>query len=148
MKAQTLRKVRQFHNYIAVFFAPAILFFAFTGGLQTAGLHERHGDTAPPRWIVAIANLHTHQMLAGHRHAGPGDGKPRDAAKSGAPAPSGAGEQAERFVPVKPFVLLLAIALFVTTALGLVIAMATPSTRRMSLILIIAGIAVPLLLMI
>ena len=145
MKAQTLRKIRQFHNYIAVFFAPAILFFAFTGGLQTAGLHERHGDTAPPRWIVSIANLHEHQMLAGHRHAGPSDGKPRGATP-GAPAPGG-GHETEQFVPVKPFVLLLAIGLFVTTALGLVIAVATPSTRRMSWILIVAGIAVPLLLL-
>ena len=147
MKAQTLRTIRRFHHYIAVFFAPAILFFAFTGGLQTAGLHERHGDTVPPRWIVAIANLHKHQMLAGHRHAGPGDGKPRDIAKPGAPA-SSAGEEAEHFIPVKPFVLLLAIALFVTTALGLVIAVATPSTRRISLLLVVAGILVPLLLMI
>ncbi|WP_375393908.1 hypothetical protein [uncultured Sphingomonas sp.] len=151
MKAQTLRKVRLFHNYLAVFFAPAILFFAFTGGLQTAELHERHGDTAPPRWIVAIADLHKHQTIGGHKRpdgaaAGPGGGKPHDA---GAPAPTarGGGDHDEGFVAEKPFVVLLALALFVTTALGLVIAVATPSTRRISLVLIAAGVVVPVLLL-
>ncbi|WP_174286920.1 hypothetical protein [Sphingomonas bacterium] len=150
MKAQTLRKVRLFHNYIAVFFAPAILFFAFTGGLQTAGLHERHGDTAPPRWIVAIANLHKHQTIGGHKRprsaaAGPDGGKPH--APAPAPTARGDGDHDEGFVAEKPFVVLLALALFVTTALGLVIAVATPSTRRMSLVLIAAGIVVPLVLL-
>ncbi len=152
MKAQTLRKVRLFHNYIAVFFAPAILFFAFTGGLQTAGFADRHEGIAPPKWISAIANLHKHQTIGGHKRpggpgAGPDGGKPRDAGAPGAGAPRGGGDHDEGFVAEKPFVVLLALALFVTTALGLVIAVATPSTRRISLMLIAAGIVVPVVLL-
>ena len=150
MKAQTLRNVRLFHNYIAVFFAPAILFFAFTGGLQTAGFADRHAGVAPPRWIAAIANLHKHQAAAGHIRPGgpPGadGGKPRGAGEQ-PPPKAGGGDADEAFVPEKLFVVLLSVALFAATALGIVIALATPSTRRLSVILIAAGVAVPLLLL-
>ena len=152
MKPQTLRKIRLFHNYIAVFFAPAILFFAFTGGLQTAGFAERHEGVAPPRWIAAIANLHKHQTIGGHKRpggpaAGADGGKPQGAGAPAATTPRGGGDHDEGFSAEKPFVVLLALALFVTTALGLVIAVATPSTRRTSVMLIAAGIVVPVLLL-
>lgn len=138
MKGQTLKKVRQVHNYIAVFFAPAILFFAFTGWLQTAGLADAHAGPGQPRWLTTIASLHVDQALP----------KPRPASHrppGGKPAGDDDGKPA--FVPEKAFVIFVAIALFVTSALGLVIAVATPSTRRTSLILIAAGIVLPLVLL-
>lgn len=149
MKAQTLRKVRQFHNYIAIFFAPAILFFAFTGWLQTAGFTDKHQGFAPPHWIMTIASLHKHQTLGkpargGGQHAG-GDHRPGDAPATAPPA--GVDDHVEDFVPEKAFVIFLAMALFATTTLGMVIALATPSTRRLSLVLIAAGIVVPLALL-
>ncbi len=150
MNASTLRQVRQVHNYLAVFFAPAILFFAFTGGLQTLGLHESHGDApAPPRWIAAIASLHKHQVIAGPRHKPATDGDHRPG--SGAPANKPGGDHDDHdhggLSPLKLFVLLLSAALFVTTALGLVIALTNRASRRLSLVLTIAGVAVPLLLL-
>ena len=147
MRAQTLRKVRLFHNYIAVFFAPAILFFAFTGGLQTAGLHEAHGAYSPPRWVAAIASLHQHQVIAGGHHAHHDDDRHPAVGTPGVAPAHDDDHDRGGFIPEKPFVLLLAIALFVTTALGLVIAVATPSTRRTSLMLIVAGIVVPVALL-
>lgn len=53
-----MRLARQLHLYIGVFFAPTIIFFAFTGFLQTYSLHE--GPTAQP-WITALEQIHTHQ---------------------------------------------------------------------------------------
>jgi hypothetical protein len=46
-----------------VFTAPALLFFAFTGGLQSLSLHEasRGGDYQPPRWLAGISHLHKKQ---------------------------------------------------------------------------------------
>jgi hypothetical protein len=57
-----LRIFRITHLYLGVFIAPALLFFAFTGFLQTAELHEAHpGKAAPARWIVTLAQIHKKQ---------------------------------------------------------------------------------------
>lgn len=55
-----MKTIRQMHLYTGVFFAPTIIFFAFTGFLQTYSWHE--GADAP-RWIVALENVHTHQRM-------------------------------------------------------------------------------------
>jgi hypothetical protein len=49
MNAKTMRRIRQLHLYIGVFFLPAILFFAISGGLQAFRLQQASGwDGAPP----------------------------------------------------------------------------------------------------
>jgi hypothetical protein len=62
---QTLKLVRQIHLYFGVFIAPALLFFAFTGALQTFSLHEttRGSSYKPPTWIVTLAQLHKKQTV-------------------------------------------------------------------------------------
>ena len=52
--------LRMLHLYLGVFSAPALLFFAFTGGLQTFSLHEttRGSNYAPPAWLASAAQLH------------------------------------------------------------------------------------------
>jgi hypothetical protein len=61
--ASALKLVRQIHLYISVFIAPAILFFALTGALQTFGLHEtaQGSDGKPPAWIVTLTQIHKHE---------------------------------------------------------------------------------------
>jgi hypothetical protein len=61
--AQTLKLIRQIHLYFGVFIAPALLFFALTGALQTFSLHEttRGSSYKPPTWIVTLAQLHKKQ---------------------------------------------------------------------------------------
>ena len=56
----TLKLFRKIHLYIGVFIAPALLFFAFTGALQTFNLHEAHAgsDYKPPAWIATLAQIH------------------------------------------------------------------------------------------
>ncbi|HUR36369.1 MAG TPA: hypothetical protein VM009_01040 [Terriglobales bacterium] len=61
-----MRLARALHLYFGVFFAPAIVFFAFTGFLQTYELHE--GADAP-RWISVLQNIHSHQRMAAPRPA-------------------------------------------------------------------------------
>lgn len=55
-----MKTIRQLHLYTGVFFAPTIIFFAFTGFLQTYSWHE---GAKAPRWIVALENVHTHQRM-------------------------------------------------------------------------------------
>ena len=59
----TLKLFRKIHLYIGVFIAPALLFFAFTGALQTFNLHETHAgsDYKPPAWIATLAQIHKKQ---------------------------------------------------------------------------------------
>lgn len=58
-----LRYTRLVHLYIGVFIAPALLFFAFTGALQTFSLHEttRGSSYKPPAWIVMLSQIHKKQ---------------------------------------------------------------------------------------
>lgn len=60
-----LKPFRTLHLYFGVFTAPALLFFAFTGALQSVNLHEgaRGGDYKPPAWIVSIAHMHKKQSF-------------------------------------------------------------------------------------
>lgn len=171
--ASTLRAIRQVHHFSGVFLAPAILFFAITGGLQMFGLHEtsRGSSYIPPAILVHLSQLHKHGSLAAPAHRpGPGpsaapaaggkqDGaapKPDTAPKpEGAPKPDaaskppavGASQPAHNPLPIKIFFALTAIGLVVSTASGLT--MAWKFTRRKGRVVatLLAGIVVPLLLL-
>src|SRR5215472_5767814 len=58
-----LRYLRLIHLYTGVFIAPAVLFFAFTGALQTFSLHEttRGSNYKPPAWAVVLGQIHKKQ---------------------------------------------------------------------------------------
>ena len=58
-----LRYTRLVHLYLGVFIAPALLFFAFTGALQTFSLHEttRGSRYKPPAWAVILGQIHKKQ---------------------------------------------------------------------------------------
>src|SRR5277367_4679096 len=58
-----LRAMRLLHLYIGVFTVPALLFFAFTGALQTFSLHEttRGSSYKPPAWAVTLGQIHKKQ---------------------------------------------------------------------------------------
>lgn len=58
--AAVLKLVRLSHLYIGVFIAPAVIFFAITGAVQTFNLHktgERKGYT-PPKILAVLARIH------------------------------------------------------------------------------------------
>lgn len=144
MKAQTNRRLRQFHNWLGLFFAPMILLLAVSGSLQTFRLQEEGGyGGPPPRWIVWLASVHKDQRLPraasaeGERH-GPdavaGPGKPRPAKPRGNP-PSFA---------LKVFAGLLGIGLTISTLMGIAVALANRATRPLNLLLLAAGTALPL----
>jgi hypothetical protein len=144
-----MRTVRQWHNYLSIFFAPAILFFAFSGALQVLGLHEARGSATyhPPGWIVTLASIHKDQVLPdahdehedhdADAHAGPPPGA--------APHPH---HEEEGLTPLKIFALALALGLIFTALLGITIALKNPTMRRTSLILLGAGALIPLMLIV
>ena len=63
-----LRAARWLHLYFGVFITPALLFFAFTGALQTFSLHEAGHEPSrsnykPPAWLASLAQLHKKETL-------------------------------------------------------------------------------------
>jgi hypothetical protein len=140
MKGTTLRSLRQWHHLIGVFLAPAILFFAFSGLIQVLGWQDQR-NPPPAAWVSAIAGIHKKQALPKPRPAEP-------ARKSaGAARPGSGGHDADAFTPLKIFALLTAIGLFVTTLIGLTIALGARNMRRKSLIALALGIVVPVVLL-
>jgi hypothetical protein len=62
-KRHLLHYIRYTHLYLGVFIAPALLFFAFTGALQTFSFHEttKGSSYKPPAWIATLAQIHKKQ---------------------------------------------------------------------------------------
>jgi hypothetical protein len=131
-----MTKVRLAHFYLGVFFAPLIIFFAFTGILQVFKLHEsgRQDD-----WMAWFGQFHKEQAwIPPKAKAAPAKGAPPKAA----PAKGSVWTQ-----PMKWLVALMGAALMATTLLGLYIAFKYPGRRRGFFIALAAGILLPLALM-
>lgn len=145
-----LKLARQLHLYIGVFIAPAVLFFAVTGGLQVFSLHEttRGSDYQPPAWLAVAAQLHKKQTSVMPAHKA----RPSDAASAAptlhAPAPMSAKPNAplRHPLPLKIFSAFVSLGLFISTLLGLY--MAYRYTRKHVLIslLLTAGTLLPIVL--
>jgi len=165
-----LKYIRLIHLYIGVFIAPALLFFAFTGALQTFSLHEttRGSSYKPPAWAVMLAQIHKKQTRIVPVGKAPPQDKPADkaapdtAAQEKPLAPSTTASQPARSpatkpadaatpkphnsLPLKCFFLLVAIGLFVLTLSGIYMSYKYIRNRRLITAILLAGIIVPVLL--
>lgn len=66
MKGQTMRRLRQYHQYLGGFFAPLIPLLAISGALQTFRSQDAQGyGGTPPSWIVWPASIHKDQAHPG-----------------------------------------------------------------------------------
>ena len=145
MKPKTLQKLRRYHLYLGVFFAPAIIFFSISGALQTFHLHEEKGyGTTPPKWIVWLASVHKDQEPP-HEAKSPPDLRGKHKVD---PRPSGPTAAAlPNPLPLKIFVLLMALGLLLSALVGLTIALANRVTRRRYLAILVAGAIAPMVLL-
>ena len=136
--------LRQWHQYISLFFAPVIFVFALSGFLQVAGFHESHpGSTyKPPAWIVALSSLHQHQTLGGEHHGG----EHHDMGNAGEHHMGADHEGPQAFPLFKPFVVFMSWGLMLSSLLGMAIALTNRISRRTSLMVLIAGTLIPIAL--
>lgn len=144
--------LRKLHRYLSVFFTPAILFFAFSGALQTFGLHEskERGEPPPVAWIAAIASVHKDQHLPEARAQAPAAARvaqPASAAPSAPPPAAAAHEEKKSPLPLKLFVLALAIGLCASSLVGLTIALSNSRSRKETIVLLVLGSLLPVLLL-
>ena len=145
-----LKLVRLTHMYLGVFLAPSILFFAFTGALQTFSLHESHSaNYTPPVWLVHMSQMHKNQTF--HIPVRPpAPPKPASTAKVPPPAPKPAAAPAQRDIhapsPMKFFFVFVALGLIVSTCLGLYMSYKFNRNTAAVTLTLLAGIAVPAVL--
>jgi hypothetical protein len=136
-----LKNLRLVHFYLGVFFAPMVIFFAFTGVLQVFKMHEAYRDTpgAPGDWIAWMAQVHKEQALI--------PPKPAPARKADAPAPPAAPKEPLRGTAMKWFTMLMGASLIATTLLGLYIAFNYPRRRASFVVAFVLGLVMPIALL-
>jgi hypothetical protein len=164
-----LKYLRLIHLYVGVFIAPALLFFVFTGALQTFSLHEttRGSSYKPPAWAVVLGQIHKKQTPIVTAKKPPSPEKPTDkaapdraaeqrpqssattsqpAAKEASNSKDAAAPKPHNALPLKIFFLLAAIGLFTSTLSGLYMSYKYIRNRRLITIILLAGIVIPVLL--
>jgi hypothetical protein len=134
-----LVQLRKIHYYAGVFFAPTIIFFAFTGVLQVFKLHETYRDIpgAQGDWIAWMSQVHKESALIPPK-AAPANAPVREAAPPPKP---------EKAHPFRWFAALVGVSLIGASLAGLWIAYNYPKRRRSFFITLAAGVAVPIILL-
>lgn len=148
---RVLTFVRQLHFYLGIFIAPAVLFFAVTGALQTASLHEttKGSNYKPAKWIVVMAQIHKKQIVelpaqkvqAVSALSDTAHKQPKGAVQDDTPAQANT-----HSLPLKVFFLLVSAGLITSTFSGLYMSYKYCRNRVVMAVLLVAGIAVPIAL--
>lgn len=151
-----LRFTRLIHLYLGVFTAPALLFFAFSGALQTFSLHQTTPGSSykPAAWIVTLGQIHKKQtpvLLAKKgpqpavAHAGDSTEKKPvvDAAEPSAPLPAA---QKHHPLPMKIFFLVVSLGLFLSAISGIYMSYKYMRNRNLVTALLVLGIVIPIAL--
>ena len=150
-----LKSFRTLHLYLGVFTAPALLFLAFTGGLQSVNLHEgaRGSDYKPPAWIASIAHMHKKQSFeVPAKRPSPKasvESASADRAASATPRitqPPPAPNQRNLW-PMKIFFVLVSLSLMLSTVTGIYMGWRYTRSRRRYGATLAAGVVVPALLL-
>ena len=149
----TLKLLRKVHLYFGLFISPMLLFFAFTGTVQTFSLHETTQGSSykPPAWLVTLGQIHKKQTTIVPVHKQ----RPADTPKSAkADAGSSVGEPKppdapapKSHLPLKIFFLIVAIGLFTSTLTGIYMAYKYNQSKLVVTGLLLAGAILPVLLL-
>jgi hypothetical protein len=151
MLVAVLKGVRLIHLYVGVFIAPAIVFFAFSGAIQTLSLHvsAKSGAYKPANWIIVLAQLHKRQTteLPPNKVQIPASSSPTvkpGALEKMSSSDKGLDRPAHNSLPLKIFFLVVSAGLFTSTITGLYMSYKYSRNKVLLAILFIAGIVVPI----
>ncbi len=144
------RTIRQWHAYMGVFIAPSVLLFALTGAIQIFSLHEAHGGYVPLPIVEKLSKLHKDQVFAAAGHHHDHDGPPAAPLPDGSPPPAkhDDDDDDDKVKPatliLKYFFLVVAIGLALSTCFGLWMGLTQTRRKGLAWVLLIAGLVVPL----
>ena len=150
-----LKVARKTHLYLGVFITPALIFFAFTGFVQTFSLHEttRGSSYKPPAILVELGQLHKKQTLVVPERRQPPPGTPDAKKASSPPNLPAAGKPNEtpsakvkNLWPMKLFFALVSVGLLTSTVTGLYMSYNYIRNKKLITAILFAGIAIPVLL--
>ena len=151
-----LRATRLIHLYLGVFTAPALLFFAFTGALQTFSLHEttRESSYKPPAWAVTLGQIHKKQtpVVPVRKQPPPAAasegqaGRDLASANRQAEQPSAPEGKKHHPLPMKIFFLVVAVSLFLSTLTGIYMSYKYMRNRSVVTALLMLGAVIPVAL--
>lgn len=145
-RTAALKIFRIVHLYLGVLTAPAILFFALTGALQTFSLHDaaKDGSYKPAYWIAIGSQLHKKQTIQlpapkdpPKKNASGDDLKPQKKPASG---------PKHNILPMKISFLVVSISLFFSTLTGLYMSYMHTRNKVRVAALFFVGIAIPVAL--
>jgi hypothetical protein len=151
--------LRMLHLHVGVFAAPALLFFAFTGGLQTFGLHEaaRGSSYTPPAWLASAAQLHKKATIVMPvRRTRPPVARGADVAQpsavsvtraAGTEATMPAARAPAWLLAMKIFFAVISLSLLFSVLSGLVVAYRVTHRPHLLNALILAGTLLPIVLL-
>lgn len=146
-----MKSIRQLHFYIGIFFAPSIIFFAFSGALQTFSLHEnKEPGSHHPEWIAQMAEIHKDQrlpQLTEEHVAEAAKPKQAEAQPTSTPETEPPAPKRKPSLPLKIFVLFMSTGLMLSSILGIYMAFKYNRDRRIIWSLLIVGTALPIALL-
>ena len=148
----SLRTIRLLHRYLGLLFSPAILFFAFSGALQTLNLHSANARTGyvPPTWVVEMAQIHKKQTTNLPKPKGKARQAASDSTSSDmedAPPPKQSARRRSSDWPFKAFVVIMSIGLIVTTLLGIYMSFRYGGDPRLVWGVLLVGALLPVALL-
>lgn len=145
-RISALKTIRIVHLYLGVFIAPAILFFAFTGALQTFSLHDmaKDGSYKPASWIVVLAQLHKKQTAQLPAPKDPSTKNPTDGDSK--PQKKHDSVLKHGTLPMKIFFLVVSIGLFLSTLTGLYMSYTYCRNKVSLTAILLAGVVIPIAL--
>lgn len=141
--------LRKLHTYLSVFVAPSLMFFALTGALQTFRVPDAPDASV---LLVKLARVHRDDVFAPKPVRAPPPGAAAGKASQAAHKPTSkpAGEPASKPATeaLKWFFAIASMGMLISTGLGLWMALVYSNQRVICWLLLIAGIAAPVALLV
>jgi hypothetical protein len=131
---------RQAHLYLGMLIAPSLLMFAASGAFQVFRLNDAKPGYTPPAVIKTLGEIHKSQRLT----APPRPPRPEARPGAKARAPEAAPKTPLSRVILQWFAVVVAIGLFISTALGIWMGAMQSRWKITARWLLLAGIVVPI----
>jgi len=116
-----MKRLRRLHTYLGCFFAPLLLFFLLTGWYQALMHNRQKGTGEPGDWKAPLTSVHVDQIY------------PAQSANSYSPT------------LFRGLVVVMAVALILTLALGVTLAIRFTPNKRAVWLSLVFGVGVPIL---